>query len=85
MDPCVSDLGTVCSALTKKKCAGCVFRRSAGQQMDSDEASHERLRALPDQQQDYIAQSYYRGQKPWQGKGRRNFPDRGNGKETYHG
>lgn len=70
-EPCVFDRDAICGALSAKKCEGCGFRRSAGQQMDSDEASHERLRALPEQQQNCIAQTYYRGRKPWQGKGKR--------------
>lgn len=66
---CLYDRGDTCFALSRKVCRGCGFRTSAGEQMDSEEKAFERLRGLKLYQQLAIADKYYKGRMPWQGKG----------------
>lgn len=66
---CLWDRDPVCKALKVRVCPGCRFWTTTGHQMDSEEKAFERLRMLPPMQQLYLADKYYQGRMPWQGKG----------------
>lgn len=66
---CMHDRDPVCKALNVRNCPGCRFWITGGQQMDSEEKANERLRTLLTEHQRYVADKYYKGRMPWQGKG----------------
>lgn len=56
-----------CSVLKAGKCGGgtCRFHKTHGEQEQSLEKVRERLRSLPEYQQEAIADKYYGGVKKW--------------------
>lgn len=57
-----------CKALTKSdNCSpACAFYATAAQAKVSRARADKRLRSLPNNQQRYIAETYYGGMRPWQ-------------------
>lgn len=57
-----------CRALTNETCCGfdsCPFYKGKTQAAQDEEKANERLRALPREEQSYIAGKYYGGAMPW--------------------
>lgn len=63
--PCFADKDGACGALDTANCDGCAFYKTSKQRAKSASESGAKLRALPMERQLYIAQTYYRGKRPW--------------------
>lgn len=59
----------MCAGFTINRCdgkaTGCPMFRTMTAQKESDEAHDERLRSLPEDSQAYIAEKFYKGERPW--------------------
>lgn len=59
MNKCAFDCDNSCSALTKKQCIGCRFRKTEQELKESRYKVADRLDSLPERQQIHIARKYY--------------------------
>ncbi len=60
-----------CNALNIGNCMGhekCPFYKTRKQAKWDHKQTNEHLCALPGAEQEYIAQKYYRGNRPWEGE-----------------
>ena len=48
----------------------CAFYKPLKQYEQDQQLTYQRLAGLPKEQQDYIADRYYRGKMPWEAEGR---------------
>ena len=58
----------VCGALTVKSCSGyekCPFYKPIWKRLRDQEAANARLCALPEEEQQMIADKYHNGKMPW--------------------
>lgn len=64
---CFGNDKIVCGVLNVNKCNGesCSFRMTQAQLQLAQSACDERLRELPADRQDYIADKYYSGRRAW--------------------
>ena len=56
---CVFDKGKRCSALTKKDCIGCHFRKTREEYEQGQKEARDRIEGLPDDERVYIDRTYY--------------------------
>ncbi len=57
-----------CTVLEKRKCVGftsCVFYKTCEKAQKDAERANERISALPMENQQVIADKYYKGKMPW--------------------
>lgn len=59
MDNCVFENGNECNALRVKECAGCRFRKTKEELIESREKAAERIDTLPDARFYHIVRKYY--------------------------
>ena len=59
MKKCAFDRDNTCTALTKKQCLGCKFRKTEEELREGRQKVAERLDSLPERQQIHIARKYY--------------------------
>jgi hypothetical protein len=60
----------VCGALTVKSCSGyekCPFYKPIWKRLRDQETANARLCALPEEEQQMIADKYHNGSMPWRG------------------
>lgn len=66
MEKCFAMKEKGCGALVDDaKCAGCPFYKTRAQQEESIRVAFAHLRELPECEQVYYAEKYYRGKMPW--------------------
>ena len=58
-DNCVFERGDRCSALTKKDCANCAFRKTAEEHEASAKSARKRIFGLDDERREHIVKTYY--------------------------
>lgn len=56
---CVFDKGKRCSALTKKDCIGCKFRKTREEYEQGQKEARDRIEGLPYEEKLYIDRTYY--------------------------
>ena len=62
---CFAESVVGCRILIEANCEGCSFRKSQKEYEASMKTSYERLRGLPEEQQQAIAAKYYKNKKMW--------------------
>jgi hypothetical protein len=60
MCECVFDNGNSCEALTRRRCAGCAFRKTEKELLAGREYAAELLDRLPREQRKAIEEKYYK-------------------------
>lgn len=63
--PCCHMVVVECKVLTECKHDTCSFHQTLEQLLESREKAAARLRTLPEDEQAYISDKYYRGKMPW--------------------
>lgn len=56
---CAFDRGTLCTALSEKKCHKCSFRKTQEELDAGRERAEQRINTLPEEQQDHIRFKYH--------------------------
>lgn len=68
---CAFDRGTLCTALSEKKCHKCSFRKTQEELDAGRERAEDRIASLPENHQEYIRFKYNKGRKSasvWEGE-----------------
>lgn len=60
---CAFDRGTLCTALSEKKCHKCSFRKTTEELDEGREKAEDRIASLPEDKQEYIRFKYNKGRK----------------------